>query len=74
MPIGRIAFMAAIVATLLCVPLGTILGALFVGVLDGSVHSFVTFGGSFYPVIGLMLWWLISYVPAFLYAVLVANY
>jgi hypothetical protein len=74
MPVGRIAVMAAIVATLLCVPLGTILAALFVGVLDGSVHSFVTFGGSLYPVVGLGLWWVISFVPAFVYSALVANY
>jgi hypothetical protein len=73
MPVGRIAVMAAIVATLLYVPLGTVLALLCFAALDVSVFSFVTFGDTVNAFAGLLLWWAASFVPAFAYSALVSR-
>ena len=62
--------MAAIVATLLCGPLGALLALFSFALLGISVHSFVTFGDTLNAVAGLFAWWLVTFVPAFGYAAL----
>jgi hypothetical protein len=66
--IRQIAVMAAIVTTLLCVPVGALLAFLSAVLLGVSVHSFVTFGERFNAVGGLFVWWAVAFVPAFGYA------
>jgi hypothetical protein len=63
------ALMAAIVTTLLCVPVWGLLALASFGVLDVSFQAFLTFGGALNAVQGLLAWWTLGYVPAFLYAV-----
>ncbi len=62
------AVMAAIVTTMLCVPVGALLALLSFAVLGISLHSFVTFGDRLNAVGGLFVWWAIAFVPAFGYA------
>jgi len=62
------ALMAAIVTTMLCGPVGALLALLSFAVLGISLHSFVTFGDRFNALGGLLVWWLITFVPAFGYA------
>jgi hypothetical protein len=68
--IRQIALMAAIVTTLLCVPVGALLALLSAVLLGVSVHSFVTFGERLHAVGGLFVWWALAFVPAFGYAAL----
>jgi hypothetical protein len=65
--------MAAIVATLLYVPVGALLAAFCSGVLGISLHSLVTFGATFNPVPGLIVWWLVGFVPGLGYAALMMR-
>ena len=59
--------MAAIVTTMLYVPVAGLLAAL--GLLAGvSLASFASFGGAFHPVAGLALWWAIFYLPSAVYS------
>ena len=67
--IRQMAVMAAIVTTMLCVPVGALLALLSVALLGISVHSFVTFGERLNAVGGLFVWWALAFVPAFGYAV-----
>ncbi len=67
--IRQTAVMAAIVTTMLCVPVGALLALLSVTLLGISVHSFVTFGERLNAVGGLFVWWALAFVPAFGYAV-----
>jgi len=58
--------MSAIVATLAFVPVGVFLtGVCFL--LDISLRSFLTFGGTFSEPVGLLAWWAASLVPAAVY-------
>ncbi|HYR33140.1 MAG TPA: hypothetical protein VEQ87_02495 [Burkholderiales bacterium] len=66
--IRQIAVMAAIVTTMLCVPVGALLALFSFAVLGTSVRSFVTFGDRLDAVGGLLVWWLVVFVPAFGYA------
>ena len=66
--IRQTAVMAAIVTTLLCGPIGALLALLSFAVLGVSFHSFVTFGDRFHAAGGLLVWWLVAFVPAFGYA------
>ena len=59
--------MAAIVATLAYVPLGFI-AWLTMRAFSVSFTAFVTFGAAFAPLIGLLLWWLLLFVGACIYA------
>jgi len=68
--VRQMAVMAAIVTTMLCLPVGALLALLSVAVLGVSVHSFITFGESFNAVGGLFVWWALGFVPAFGYAAL----
>jgi hypothetical protein len=60
--------MAAIVATLLCIPLAALLALLSLGLLDIPLQSFLTFGGRANAFVGVLLWWAIAFVPALAYA------
>ena len=61
--------MAAIVATLLCVPVGALLALLAYVFLDVPVQSLLTFGGALHAVAGLLAWWTVAFVAAVVYAV-----
>jgi len=60
--------MAAIVATLIYVPLGVLLALAAYVVLGVPLHAFVTFGGAANTLFGLLAWWAVAFVPAFAYA------
>lgn len=59
--------MAAIVATMLCVPAGVLLAALLM-LFGISFRVLVTFGGALHPVQGLIAWWAICFIPAVAYS------
>jgi hypothetical protein len=48
--------MAAIVATLLCLPVGAVLAVLTYLFLDVPMQSILTFGGALHAVAGLLAW------------------
>jgi hypothetical protein len=59
--------MAAIVTTMLYVPAAVLLaGACLVAGV--SISSFFTFGGALHPVIGMVAWWAIFFLPVAVYA------
>jgi hypothetical protein len=60
--------MAAIVTTMLCAPVGALLALFASAALGISLQSFVTFGDRFHAFGGLLVWWVIVFVPAFAYA------
>lgn len=60
--------MAAIVATLLYLPVGAVLALLAYLLLDVPVQSVLTFGGALHLVAGLLAWWTVAFVAAVLYA------
>jgi hypothetical protein len=60
--------MAAIVTTLLYGPAAAVLFVLSFAVFGASFHSFVTFGDRLPAAVGLLVWWLVAFVPAFGYA------
>lgn len=66
--ISQIAVMAAIVATLLCAPVGALLALLSFAVLGTSLHAFVTFGGTLNAFQGVLAWWALGFVAALGYA------
>jgi hypothetical protein len=57
---------AAIVTTLFF-PAVAVIGLLGSALLGLPVHSLVTFGDRFGAVTGLLLWWAITFAPAFAY-------
>ena len=59
--------MATIVTTLLYVPAAALLAGLFV-VTGVPIASLATFGGALHPVVGLVAWWAIFFVPAAAYS------
>lgn len=59
--------MAAIVATMLCVPAGALIAALLM-LFGVSLPLLVTFGGALHPVLGLIAWWVLFLVPALAYS------
>jgi hypothetical protein len=60
--------MAAIVATLLCVPAGALLALLAYVFLDVPVQRLLTFGGALHAFAGLLAWWTVAFVAAVVYA------
>jgi hypothetical protein len=65
--LGELATMAAIVTTLLFVPVAAILaGLLFLAGI--SLEAVVTFGGALNAVQGLLAWWALGFLPAAAYA------
>ena len=65
--ISQFAVMAAIVATMLYLPLGATL-ALGLRLFGVSLYAFVTFGGALNTLAGLAAWWLIAFAGAGVYA------
>ena len=65
--IGEVVMMAAIVATLLFVPAAAIL-AVVLFLAGVSLHAFATFGGALNVVLGVLVWWTLSFVAALAYA------
>jgi hypothetical protein len=59
--------MAAIVTTMLCVPVGALLAGVlfFFGI---SLPALVTLGGTLHPVVGFIAWWVFFLVPALVYS------
>jgi hypothetical protein len=66
--ISKVVVMAAIVATLLIVPVGALLALLVYVLLGTSLQAFVTFGGTLSAFHGVLAWWLMAFVPALAYA------
>jgi hypothetical protein len=65
--IGEVMGMAAIVTSLLCVPVGALLaGLLFLAGI--SLHAFATFGGALDGPQALLAWWVLGFLPALGYA------
>lgn len=61
--------MAAIVDTVLFLPLGAILALLSFGLFGVSLHGFLTFGGVLGNTVeGLVAWWTLLLVPSLVYA------
>lgn len=61
--------MAAIVATLMYLPVGAILALASFAVLGISFEAFLTFGGSLGGFQGLLAWWALGFIAALPYAV-----
>ena len=59
--------MAAIVATMLCVPVGALLAGLLL-LFGISPRVILTFGGVLHPAQGLIAWWTVCFIPAVAYA------
>jgi hypothetical protein len=60
--------MAAIVTTLLCLPVGALLAGFSYAVLDLPFQAFLTFAGTFNRFQGLLAWWTLLFLPAVAYA------
>jgi hypothetical protein len=65
--LSQMAVMAAIIATLLYLPVGVVL-ALALRLAGVRLESFVTFGGSLGTLSGLFVWWLLAFAGACVYA------
>ena len=65
-PLGQVAVMSAIVATLLYFPLGLAL-ALALRIAGMSVHAWLTFGGALHAFFGLMAWWVLFFLGSCVY-------
>lgn len=63
--------MAAIVTTLLCVPAAALVAWFCSSLLDIPVRELVTFGERVYPLVGLVLLWLLGFLPALAYSAIV---
>lgn len=67
--------MSAIVTTMLWLPAGALLALFSYGVLDISPEAFLTLGHSLpHPSLGLVAWWVIGFVPAYVYVVLISAH
>ena len=65
--LGQLAVMAALVATMAYFPLG--LGLVFLFRMAGvGYEALITFGGTLGTVLGLIVWWLLVFVAALVYA------
>ena len=65
--LSQVAVMGAIVASLLCLPVGMAL-ALVLGLFGVSLEALVTFDGTFSIHSGLFTWWLLTFGGACIYA------
>ena len=59
--LAQVVTMAAVVATLVYLPLGGAL-VLLLWLFGVSLESVVSFGGAVHPALGLLIWWSISFV------------
>ena len=67
----QLALMAAVVTTMLVWPVGALLAWLCFALLDIPFQSFLTFSYTFNGALGFLVWWLIGFIPAALYAAVV---
>jgi hypothetical protein len=65
--LAQVTTMAAVVATLVYLPLGGAL-VLLLWLFGVSLESVVGFGGAVHPAIGLLIWWSISFVCSCAYS------
>ena len=65
--------MTAVVATLLCIPVGALLAGISFLVFGVPLHTFVTFGGHFSEPVGLIVWWAAGFAPALVYALICSR-
>ena len=70
----EIAVMAAIVTTMLYFPAGALVGLVCYLAGEVPVWQLVTFGGAIFAPFGMVLWWLIGFVPAFVYSAAVSRH
>ena len=70
---GQLFVMGAVVATLLCLPVGALAAGFVFLVFGVPLHAFVSFGGAFSEPVGLIVWWAIGLVPALVYAVICSR-
>jgi hypothetical protein len=68
--VAQVVVMAAIVTTLLYVPLGALAAWASYALLGVSIYDFVSFGDRVHPAAGLLAWWWLAFLPALAYAVL----
>jgi hypothetical protein len=67
--------MAAIVTTMLWLPFGALFALLSYGLFDVPLETFLTLGHSLpHPSLGLVAWWVIGFVPAYIYAVVISAH
>lgn len=66
--LGQTAVMAAVVATLAYLPVAALAALFGYGALGISLQAFASFGGRFSEVGGLLVWWCLFFVAAFVYA------
>jgi hypothetical protein len=69
----RLAEMSAIVATLLFLPLGALLGLGAWLAFGIAPHAWLTFGETFNGPLGLVAWWAASLLPATIYAAILMQ-
>jgi hypothetical protein len=69
---SRVVVMAAIVATLMCLPVGALLALFGYAVLGISFHDMLTFEGALNGFQGLLAWWALGFLAALPYAALCA--
>ncbi len=69
---SQVVVMAAIVATLMCPPVGALLGLFGFAALGIPFHAFLTFGSALGELQGLLAWWTLAFVAALPYARLCA--
>lgn len=60
--------MAALVATLLWVPLGAALALFCYFVLGVPVEGFITFAGRFNAFVGILAWWALAFLASLIYS------
>lgn len=68
MRILQSATMAAIVATMLCLPLGALLASLAYFAFGVPLMDVLTFGGTLNVFAGLAAWWAVAFLAALVYA------
>ena len=71
--VAHVAQMAAIVATLLVIPAVGLLFGFFALVFQMPLHAFLTFGEALGEPFAYVAWWLLAFVSATIYAVLVSH-
>jgi hypothetical protein len=69
-PVAQVAVIAAIVASMLYIPAAALL-ALFSHFSGVSLYAFMTFRGALNMFFGLLVWWLLAFAGASVYAAFV---
>lgn len=69
---SQIVVLAAIVDTLMCLPVGALLALLGYAVFGIPFHDLLTFQGTLNAVQGVLAWWALGFLAALPYAALCA--